>query len=87
MECTKCRLQYIGKSEIKLNICPNNHLKDSTKAITLLACQHVSSSSRNFNEDAKFVTIQQLIKIGCDKEELRQRLENREDFWIRTLQI
>ena len=34
MECTKCRLQYIGKSETQLNLRINNHRKDSKKKQT-----------------------------------------------------
>ena len=86
MECTKCRLQYIGKSETKLNIRINNHRKDSTKITTILACQHFNNPSHNFTQDATFIIIDQLRKMDCDKEELRRRLETREVFWIRTLQ-
>ena len=86
MECTKRRLQYIGKSETQLNIRIDNHRKDSTKINTILACQHFNNPSHNFTQDAKFIIIEQLKKIDCDKDEPRQRLETREDFWIRTLQ-
>ena len=86
MECTKCRLQYIGKSETKLNIRINNHRKDSTKTTTILACQHFNNQTHNFTEHAKFIIIEQLKKTNCGKEELRRRLEHREDFWIKTLQ-
>ena len=86
MECTKCRLQYIGKSETQLNIRINNHRKDSKKTNTILACQHFNNPSHDFTQDARFIIIEQLRKTDCDNEELRRRLETREDFWIRTLQ-
>ena len=53
MECTKCRLQYIGKSETQLNLRINNHRKDSKKTNSILACQHCNNPTHNFTEDAK----------------------------------
>ena len=31
MECTKCKLQYVGKVETELNLRINNHCKDVLK--------------------------------------------------------
>ncbi|XP_065051445.1 uncharacterized protein LOC135681083 [Rhopilema esculentum] len=85
LECIKCGLQYIGKSETQVNLRINNHRKDSSKSASIPVCQHFNNTSHNFNNDAKFIIIEQLKSLEGDKELLRSRLQRREDFWIKKL--
>ena len=89
LECTLCKLQYIGKSETSFNIRLNNHRKDvnnnNPKAIP--ACQHFRSEGHNFMKHAKFTLIEELTERNhVSKETLKHRLKKRENFWILKLQ-
>ena len=88
MECTLCKLQYIGKAETPFNIRLNNHRKDATgnnpKAIP--ASMHFKQPGHNFNKHAKFTLIEQIKKVdNTGKDTIKIRLKRREDFWISTL--
>ena len=61
MECKKCQLQYIGKSELAMNI-RINHWKYSHQPDGLLASQHFSKAGHNFNEHTRFTIIEQIKK-------------------------
>ena len=43
MECTKCKLQYVGKAETELNLRMNNHRKDVLKLNVIPAYRQISS--------------------------------------------
>ena len=85
MECTLCKLQYVGKSERPFNIRINNHRKDITKHDAIPVCKHFNNPSHNFNTHAKFTIIEQLRTLNETKEELTLRLRKRENFWINKL--
>ena len=85
MECSRCKLQYVGKSEWTLNIRINKHRNDVLKDDAILACRHFSETQHTFNEDAKFTIIETLNNQGKCLLEKRRILEDREDFWIKTL--
>ena len=65
MECTLCKIQYVGKAETTFNIRLNNHRKDANgnnpKAIP--ASIHLKKPHHNFNKDAKFILIEQINHI------------------------
>ena len=60
MECSLCKIQYVGKAETPLNIRLNNHRKDANgnnpKAI--LASIHFKQVDHNFNKHVKFTLIE-----------------------------
>ena len=85
MECILCSKQYVGKAETAFNIRLNNHRKDVKKANAILACKHFQSPNHNFNQHAKFTIIDKLTNTNKPKEILRQRLIERENFWIEKL--
>ena len=85
LECSLCKRQYIGKSEIALNIRLNNHCNDIYKTNTPEADKHFRLPSYCFNRHAKFTLIPQLDNTELDKELLTLRLKNREDFWMHKL--
>ena len=66
---------YIDQSQEKI--------KDP-KAI--LADKHCQKSGHRFNEHARFMIIDRLTNINLEKEILRERLIQRENFWIQKLQ-
>ena len=85
MECTLCKIQYLGKAETPFNIRLNNHRKDANgnnpKAIP--ASIHLKQPSHNFNKYAKFTLKEQFNKtINTDIDTIKIRLKRREDFWI-----
>ena len=87
MECTLCKKQYVGKAETAFNILLNNHRDDvkNPHPKTILACKHFREKNHNFNKHAKFIIKDKLTNTKKPKEILRQRLIQRENFWIQTL--
>ena len=82
LECTKCGIQYVGKSEWAMNIRINKHRNDVLREDAINVCQHFKQPSHNFNRDAKITIIEELKKKDKSLKEMRKILEDREDFWI-----
>ena len=55
LECSKCKIQYVGKAETEFNIRLDNHRKDVWKPDAIPASCHFSGKSHNFNTHAKFI--------------------------------
>ena len=85
MECTKCKVQYVGKSETDFNIRLNNHRKDVNNLNGIPVSRHISKAHHEFNTHAKFTIIEQLKNTNISKETITKRLKQRENFWIQTL--
>ena len=69
MECTFCKIQYVGKAETPFNIRLNNHSKNTNnnnpKAIT--ASIYIKQNGHNFNKHAKSTLIEQInYRINTD---------------------
>ena len=62
LQCRICFIQYVGKSEAIFNLRFKNHRKDSKKKDAILACTHFQKSDHIFQQDAKFVLIEQIRK-------------------------
>ena len=86
LECTKCKIQYVGKAETEFIIRLNNHRKDVWKPDAIPASCHFSGKGHNFNTHAKFILTEQICHIDIDKEKNKERLKLRENFWILTLE-
>ena len=86
LECIKCKIQYVGKAATEFNIRLSNHRKDVRKPVTIPASRHFSGKSHNFNLHANFLLIEQIRHIDIDKERNKERLKQRENFWILTLE-
>ena len=84
MECIKCKIQYIGKSQTEFNIRLNNHRKDVKATNAIPACKHFNQN-HSFNNDAKFTLIEKLNVQNVSQELKIKRLKEREDFWIKEL--
>ena len=88
LQCQICLIQYVGKSETTFNLRLNNHRKDArdrkSKNI-ILACKHFQDPNHDFQRDAKFTLIEKITKNCMSKEQLREILKKRENFWILKL--
>ena len=82
LECTKCRIQYVGKSERPMNIRLNKHRNDVFREDAIKVCRHFKQPGHIFNRDAKVTIIEELKKKDKSLEQMRKTLEDREDFWI-----
>ena len=80
LECTKCKIQYVGKAETEFN----NHRKDVWKPDAIPASRHFSGKNHNFNTHAKFILIEQIRHIDIDKEKNKVRLKKRENLDVNT---
>ena len=82
MECTLCKIQYVGKAETPFNIRLNKHRIDAdAKAIP--ASIHFKQPGHNFNKHAKFTLIEQ---INTNIDTIKIRLKRSEYFWILKLE-
>ena len=85
MECTLYNKQYVVKAETAFNIRLNNHRKDTKNPNAILACRHFQQKGHRFNSHAKFIIIDKLVNTSSSKDILRERLIQRENFWIQRL--
>ena len=86
LECTKCKTQYVGKAKTEFNNRLNNHQKDLWKPDAIPASRHFSGKSLNFKTHAKFILIEQIRNVDIDLEKIKERLKQRKNFWILTLE-
>ena len=85
LECLRCYIQYVGKSEWPMNIRVNKHRNDVFREDAIQVCQHFKQPGHNFNRDAKITIIEELKNKGRSLKTMRKILEQREDFWIKKL--
>ena len=85
LECTRCRIQYVGKSEWPMNIRLNKHRNDVFREDAIHVCKHFKEPGHQFNKDAKITIIEELKKKDRSLKTMRKILEQREDFWILKL--
>ena len=78
LECTKCKIQYVGKAETEVNIRLDNHQKDLWRPDAISASRHFADKIHNFNTHAKFILIEQIRHIDIDKEQNKERLTQRD---------
>ena len=86
MECTTFKIQYVGKAETEFYVRLNNHRKDVWKPDAIPVSRHFSNKNHNFNTHTYFILIEQIRHIDIDKEKNKDRLKQRENFWILTLE-
>ena len=67
MECTKCKIQYVGKAKTQLNLRISNHRKDDLKLNIVPADRHFAQRDHDFKSDAKFTIIEQLQNTKLSK--------------------
>ena len=68
MGCILCHIQYIGKSETQLNLRLNKHRKVVSRQKAPPLDQHFNLPGHNFNQNAKFILIEQPDDINIDNE-------------------
>ena len=84
LECTKCKIQYVGKAKTEFNIRLNNYRKDVWKPDAIFVSCHFSDINHNFNTHARFILIEQIRHV--DAEKIKERLKQRDNLWILTLE-
>ena len=86
LQCQKCNIQYIGKTENPFNIRLNNHRHGANHPTedTIPAAKHFSVN-HDFNRDAKFTIIEEIKDTSKTQGEKRSILLRRENFWIKKL--
>ena len=85
MECKLGNKQYAGTAETAFNIRPNNHRTDTKDPNAILACRLFQKQGHNFNCHPKFIITDKLVNNSSSKDILRERLIQRENFWIQKL--
>ena len=83
MKCTKCKLQYVDKSETELNLRISNHRKDVLKLNAISADWHFAQSDHGFNTDTKFIITEKLQNTKLSKESITESLKKREKIWVK----
>ena len=89
MECTLCKIQYVGKAETHFNIRRNNIRKDDNgnNPKPIPASIHFKQPGHDFNKDfnkhVKSYFIEQINNtINTDIDAIKTKLRRREDFLI-----
>ena len=87
LECSLCKIQYVGKSETAFNTRLNNQRKDIKKPNAIEACKHFNKTAcKHFSKHGKFIIMEQLRNINTIPTEiLKLRLRERKNFWIKKL--
>ena len=88
IECKKCNLQYIGKSETSVNIRLNNHrnhVKTAVNSCELTEHFLQNRRSHSFDNDIGVTVIEQIRKMEMTKDSRKELLRVREIFWQRKL--
>ena len=81
--CTLCpKSQYIGKSEPAANLRYNTHRRDVHGPLGGPFDKHFQLPGHQFNEHARFTLIEQINPKGKTTAEIRQLMEDREDYWM-----
>ena len=62
LECKKCYIQYVGKTETDFDLRLNNHCKDLYKADAIPARRHFLVKYHIFNREASFIIIEKIRK-------------------------
>ena len=86
LECKKCHIQYVGKTETPFNLRLNNHRRNAyhPNDETIPACIHFSDNNHDFNRDARFTLIEQIHSTHSTTKRKHIILQ-RENFWITEL--
>ena len=85
--CLKCNQeQYVGKVEVQgTNRRVNKHRNDVKKSDSIAIDRHFDQPDHNFNRDFRIIVIEEVSKKNMTKEQMRNLLLRREDFWIMKL--
>ena len=87
MECSLCeKLQYVEKSEYRLNLRMNTHRNDVWRTDGPPHDRHLQMPGHNFNAHSKFTIIEEVYNKYLSKLKIPSLLEHREDFWVLNLQ-
>ena len=84
MKCNK--EQYVGKVEAQgTNKRVNKHRNDVNRPDGLSIDQHFADGEHDFNRDFRIIVIEEITSRHLTKEQTRNTLLRREDFWIKKL--
>ena len=86
--CDKCnQKQYVGKVEAqKAHRRINKHRNDAKKEGSINIDQHFREKDHVFNRDFKMIIIEEIADKNKTREQVRNTLLKREDFWIKKLE-
>ena len=80
MECTLCKIQFVGKTEAPFNI-PINNKQKKMKATP--SSMHFNQPDYNFKNHKKFIFAGKINNtVNTDRDIIRISSKRREDFWI-----
>ena len=85
--CIKCNQeQYVGKVEAQgMNRRTNKHRNDVTRPDSIAIDRHFNQKDHDFNRDFRVIVIEEITKKNLTKDQMRDLLLHREDFWINKL--
>ena len=85
--CIKCNEeQYVGKLESQgTNRRVNKHRNDVGRPDSIAIDRHFAQPGHDFNKDFRIIVIEEVSSKNLTKEQTRNLLLKREDFWITKL--
>ena len=85
--CIKCNhRQYVGKVEKQgTNKRINKHRNDSKRNDSIAIDAHFREPGHDFDRDFRLIVIEEIEDKNMTKEQVRETLLRREDFWVLKL--
>ena len=80
MECTLCKIPYVGKAETPFNIRLNYRRSDVSDPNAIPAYRQFNQNNHKFNNDTKFTLIETIANRGKPAEVIQDILKKRENF-------
>ena len=84
LECTLCKMQYVGKTETPFYLRLNNYRNEVKRRGTSPSAKHFLLPEHDFEQHAKFTLIERIEKPDNFEDKTRF-IEEREDKWIKML--
>ena len=76
----------MGKVEAQgMNRRTNKHRNDVTRPDSITIDRHFNQKDHDFNRDFRVIVIEEITKKNLTKDQMRDLLLHREDFWINKL--
>ena len=63
----------------------NKHRNDVTRPDSISIDQYINQNDHSFNRDFRLIVIEEITKKDLTKDQMRNLLLHREDFWISKL--
>ena len=87
MQCSLCKIEYVGKAKTSIDICLYNHKSNVSELNTLPGCCHLAQDRHNFNIHARFILMETRKNKSKPVEIMLEFLPKGETFELKLLRL